>query len=61
MDVTTSIDQAGKSFSGRDDIELIKKLVADNFSLEEYRNNNTFYDTGDFPSIEIALERIKDY
>lgn len=52
---------AGKNSSSKDDLELIRWLAGDNFSVEEYRNDNSIFDCGDFPSVEIALERVKEY
>lgn len=53
-------DSAGRN-STKDDSELIRRLVNENFSIDEYRIENPIYDTGDFPSVEIALEKIKEY
>ncbi len=57
----TSIGENAVRNSTKDDQELIRRLVNDSFSVDEYRNNNPIYDTGDFPSVEIALDKIKEY
>jgi hypothetical protein len=33
----------------------------DNFSVEDYKEENDVFDSTDFPSVEIALEKIADF
>ena len=56
-----SDSNAGRHNQSKDDQELIRRLLNDDFSVDNYREENDIYDEGDFPSIEIALEKIVEY
>ncbi len=55
-----SESNAGRQ-SSKDDQELIRRLLNDNFSVEDYKEENDVFDSTDFPSVEIALEKIADF
>ncbi len=56
-----SDSNAGRQNQSKDDQELIRRLLNDDFSVDNYREENDIYDEGDFPSVEIALEKIVEY
>jgi hypothetical protein len=56
-----SDSNAGRHNQSKDDQELIRRLLNDDFSVDNYREENDIYDEGDFPSVEIALEKIVEY